>query len=379
MQVMTALTADLAAWPGIVLGIAPDGCVRASNGKLESAIGDDVRGRSFADLLDAESSRRKWERMLAAPASTRWELVLRGATRLLEPRAFSLARSSDDDVVWLIEHPADGRLEQMANQLETMNAELATVQRALFKEQARLAAALKELERSNAALDEFAYAASHDLKTPLRAIADYAELLATGPSASRLDDEERGYLARMDVLSTKMRGMIDAVLQFARAGRGSGRAERVSTAEMLREVVGFLAPPPGVEIHVDSDLPTLDLQRVPFEQVFRNLISNAIKYRRSEGARIDVTARDVGAYWEFTVSDNGPGIAPTQQDRIWRLFHTTRPRDGSGIGLALVKRLVEAQGGQVRVESTPGAGARFHVLWPKTPPSTTIVDGNAGY
>jgi signal transduction histidine kinase len=371
--------ADLAAWPGIVLGIAPDGSVRASNGKLESAIGDDVTGRPFADVLDAESSRRKWERMLASPQSSRWELVLRGRTRLLEPRAFSLARSNEDDVVWLIEHPADARLEQMANQLEAMNGELATVQRALFKEQARLAAALKELERSNAALDEFAHAASHDLKTPLRAIADYAELLSTGSAVERLDEEERGYLARMTVLSTKMRGMIDAVLQFARAGRPSGHVERVSTAEVLRDVVTFLAPPNDVQIDISAELPTLQLQRVPFEQVFRNLVSNAIKYRRAEGARIEVAARDVGGHWEFTVADNGPGIPSAQQERIWRLFHTTRPGEGSGIGLALVKRLVEAQGGQVRVESTPGEGSRFHTRWPKEPPGTTTVDGNSGY
>ena len=80
-----------------------------------------------------------------------------------------------------------------------------------------------------------------------------------------------------------------------------------------------------------------------------------------------------------TVSDNGTGIPPTQQERIWRLFHTTRPADGSGIGLALVKRLVEAQGGQVRVESTLDEGSRFHVRWPKVPPGTTTIDGNASF
>lgn len=379
MPEMTALTADLSAWPGVVLGIAPDGSVRASNGKLESAIGAGVTGRPFADLLDAESSRRKWERMLASPESARWELVLRGPTKLLEPRAFSLARSADDDVVWLIEHPADARLEQMAQQLEAMNAELATVQRALFKEQARLAAALKELERSNAALDEFAYAASHDLKTPLRAIADYTELLSTGSAHERLDEEERGYLARMTVLSAKMRGMIDAVLEFARAGRPSGHAERVATADVFRDIVTFIAPPPDAEIVIGSRLPTLQVQRVPFEQVFRNLLSNAVKYRRAVGARIELTGREDGAFWVFTVSDNGPGIAATQHERIWRLFHTTRPGDGSGIGLALVRRLVEAQGGQVRVESTLGEGSHFHVWWPKEPPGATRIDGNAGY
>jgi signal transduction histidine kinase len=201
--------------------------------------------------------------------------------------------------------------------------------------------------------------------------------LSTGRAAARLDEEERGYLARMSTLSTKMRGMIDAVLQFARAGRTSSHVERASTAELLADVARFLAPPEDVQIIISPSLPTLTLQRVPFEQVFRNLISNAIKYRRAESARVEVTARDAGTFWEFTVADNGPGIAANQQERIWRLFHTTRPGDGSGIGLALVKRLVEAQGGQASLTSTPGEGSQFHVRWPKAPPSTTTLDGNA--
>jgi signal transduction histidine kinase len=366
---------DLADWPGIVLAVSADGRVRASNGKLDALIGDAVVGQPFVDFLDAESSRKKWERFSSDRANdaARVELVLRARTTLHEPLAFSIVRAAvggDAPALWLIEHPADPRSARLRGQVEEINAELATAQRALFKEQARLANALKELERSNAALDEFAHAASHDLKAPLRAIADYAEILSTSASP-RLDGEERGYVERLGVLAAKMRAMIDAVLEYARAGRTSSSAQLVDSGELLREVVDFLEPPSDVTIEISRDLPSFELRRVPFEQVFRNLLSNAIKYRRAGGAHVRVSASSVGDSWEFVVADDGPGIAPSQQERIWRLFHTTRPGDGTGIGLALVKRLVEAEGGRVSVESRSGEGASFRVQWPKHARSTS--------
>lgn len=372
---MTSMTTvpmlvSLDAWPGVVLGVSPEGEIVASNGRLEGLIGVDVVGRAVVDLLDAESSRRKWERIVAAGGESPrgWELIFHGAARLLEPRTFSVMQSGDAPAptLWLVEHPVDRRLDAMSGQLEVMNAELTTTQRALVKEQGRLAAALKELERSNAALDEFAHAASHDLKAPLRAIIDYAELLQD-ETRDLLPAEPRSYLARVAFLSAKMRRMIDAVLEYARAGRASGSVERTDTGVAMRELVEFLAPPADVAVEIDATLPTLDVERVPFDQVFRNLISNAIKYRRPEGARVRVSAKAEGDCWRFTVADNGPGIVASQHERIWRLFQTTRPEDGTGIGLAVVKRIVDAQGGRVYVESVPGDGARFHVLWPSRP------------
>jgi signal transduction histidine kinase len=247
-----------------------------------------------------------------------------------------------------------------------LNADLTTTQRALVKEQARLAAALNDLERSNAALDEFAHAASHDLKAPLRAIVDYAELIAAEAGAS-LPDEPRGYLDRILALSVKMRGMIDAVLEYARVGRASSSVELADSGLVLRDVLDFLAPPPEIRFELASAMPVFEMDRVPFEQVFRNLFSNAIKYRRADGAQVRVTVGDENTHWKFVVADNGPGIAASQHQRIWNLFHTSRPQQGTGIGLALVKRIVEAQGGQVFVESAPGEGARFIVAWPKRP------------
>lgn len=365
-----ATSIDLIGWPGVVIGVGSDGVVHASNGRLETLVKTPVIGRPIMDLLDAESSARKWERlarMTRDDSEKRWELIFHGTSSLLEPRTFTaIVGESDASAVWLVEHPVDARLDSMAGEMASVNAELATTQRALFIERGRLAAALKELERSNAALDEFAHAASHDLKAPLRAIIDYMELLEAD-LGDRLEDESHDALKRVGVLAVKMRGMIDAVLEYARAGRATSAIDRIDSTAVIDEIVEFLAAPPEISIVIDRAMPVFEVARVPFEQVFRNLIANAIKYRRADGAKIQVSASGDGECWHFVVADNGPGISENQQGRIWRLFQTSRPKEGTGIGLALVKRLVDAHGGRVFVESEQGEGARFHVLWPKQP------------
>lgn len=364
------LSVDLAHWPGIVIAVV-DGTIVASNGCLEKALGRAVVGEGVTAVLDLESSARKWERIISMPsdAARTWELILRGTTSLPEPRTFSVARDVGERGAartWLVEHPRDRRRDAADSEMAAVNSELGVAQRELVKERARLASARDALTRSNAALDEFAHAVSHDLKAPLRAILEYAELIErdAGPV---LSEELRGYLERVTVLSHKMRRMIDAVLEYARVGRVTSVRERADSGEVLREVVEFLAPPDDVTIELAPDLPTFDMERVPFEQVFRNLLANAVKYRRASGARVAVSAVDEADSWRFEVADNGPGISPGQQSRIWGLFQTSDPRESTGIGLALVKRIAEAQGGRVSVESTPGEGACFAVTWPKRP------------
>jgi signal transduction histidine kinase len=371
----TSPIVDLSTWPGIVLGFGRDGRIAASNGRAEVLLDRAVIGAELRELLDPESSQRKWERISELRESDNgkaWELIFRTPETLIGPMTFSvLAGESSAPTAWLVEHPTDPRVTMMTGEMESVNAELVTAQRALVIEQRRLAAALRELERSNSALDEFAHVASHDLKAPLRAIIDYAELLEAdvGP---QLGTEQLGYLRRVNVLALRMRRMIGDVLEYARAGRETNVYEAVDTGALLREVVEYLAAPAGVRVMVDDGMPITALPRVPFEQVFRNLVGNAIKYRREHDATVRLSARDDGDCWHFIVADNGPGIPPAQRERIWQLFHTTRPGEGTGIGLAVVKRIVESEGGRVYVQSTAGEGAQFNVLWPKQPrPSAT--------
>jgi signal transduction histidine kinase len=223
------------------------------------------------------------------------------------------------------------------------------------------------LEASNRELDQFAYVASHDLKAPLRGIATLSEWIEEAV-ASEASPETR---QQMDLLRGRVRrleSLIEGILNYSRAGRVRDKFERVNVGVLLAECRDLLAPPAEATIDIASDMPTLFTERVPLQQVFMNLISNALKHAGKRDVRIRVACADIGSAYDFTVSDDGPGIAAQFHERIWGIFQTLQPRDrmeGTGIGLSVVKKLVETRGGQVRIESEPGAGATFHVSWPK--------------
>ena len=145
--------------------------------------------------------------------------------------------------------------------------------------------------------------------------------------------------------------------------------DEVDVGRLVGEVVDLLAPPPSVDVHIDPSLPVIRSEKLPLQQVFQNLIGNAIKYTRRPDASIRVTAKDAGEPWEFAVQDNGPGIAPEYHAKIFGLFQTLEARDkveATGIGLSIVQKTVESRGGRVWVESEPGAGTTFRFTWPKT-------------
>jgi signal transduction histidine kinase len=225
------------------------------------------------------------------------------------------------------------------------------------------------LERSNRELDSFAYAASHDLRAPLRGIANLAQwieedLLAT----DQLKPETREMLELMRGRMHRMEGLIEGLLQYSRAGRVHQQPERVNVGALVREVVDLLSPPESVSITMARDLPVVVTERLLLQQVFMNLIGNAVKHANRADASIAIGARRVGPFYEMSVRDNGPGIAAEFHERIWGIFQTLEARDhveGAGIGLALVKKIVEAQSGRVWVESSPGHGATFKFLWRK--------------
>ena len=219
-------------------------------------------------------------------------------------------------------------------------------------------------------LDRFAYVASHDLKAPLRGIASLAQWIQDD-AGERLGDESKEHLRLLQTRVHRMAALIDGILAYSRAGRALDPPETVDTGVLVREVVELLAPPPEVTIQLPADMPTLETERVPLQQVFMNLLGNAVKH--ASAARSDVV---IGIDWhdldeaaEFSVTDNGPGIAPQYHERIWEMFQTLAARDkveGTGIGLSVVKKVVESRGGTVSIESAPDRGARFRFVWPKT-------------
>jgi PAS domain S-box-containing protein len=276
------------------------------------------------------------------------------------------------------------RLQEQAVELETQAEELRLLAEALHHRNEELQAALADAktaretaERSAAAaidayreLDQFAYVASHDLKAPLRGIANLAQWIQDD-TGERLGAESTEHMRLLQGRVHRMEALIDGILAYSRAGRMLNSPERVDTGALVREVIELLAPPPEVSIEVPSQMPAVNAERVPLQQVFLNLIGNAVKHTRVERSDVIVRVnwRDLGDAFEFSVSDNGPGIDPEFHERIWGIFQTLAPRDkveGTGIGLSVVRKIVESRGGSTSVESAPSQGATFRFIWPKT-------------
>ena len=223
-----------------------------------------------------------------------------------------------------------------------------------------------KLSQSNAHLEQFAYSASHDLKAPLRAIDSLSEWIEQdlGEAMGQETKENMGLLRGR---VRRMEGFLDSLLTYSRAGRVAHDVATVDTSSLIQDIME-MEPRGGLTIKIQSGMPTFQTPRVPLEQVIRNLVSNAIKHHDRDDGAIEVFSRESGNFYEFAVSDDGPGIPPEFHDRVFQIFQTLKSRDeveGSGMGLALVKKTVEAHGGNVTLESSGGRGTTFRFTWPK--------------
>lgn len=366
----TPIPSWLRQFPGVVLRLDPEGVILDSNGRLEAALGHPVVGRRFGDLLDQGPSRAKWTRMVGGEQGvvpqSGWELILCAGDTALDPRRFTLSRDEAAGGWWVMEHPGDPGVDSARVAVMEVNTELVETQRELVREQHRLSAVLRDLERSNRALDEFAHAVSHDLRAPLRSIAYYAKWLEEDARPA-LAGDARAHLEKIQAQAGRMQAMVEGVLQYARAGRLRSQAEVVHLDALVDDVVHFLAPPPSVRISADGPLPTLVTERAPLQQVLLNLVANAVTHG-GEGVHVAITAEDRGREIEVAVADDGPGVPPLMRDRIWELFHTGATGakgGGTGIGLAVVRRLVEDRGGRAWVAESSGPGTTIRFTWPK--------------
>ncbi|MCB0082707.1 MAG: PAS domain S-box protein, partial [Caldilineaceae bacterium] len=231
----------------------------------------------------------------------------------------------------------------------------------------RIRSRTAELEHSNRELDQFAYVASHDLRAPLRAINHLANWIVEDANEV-LPPASQQHLVTLRGRIQRMEKLLEDLLTYSRVGRRPTVVEQVASADLVAQIVEMLNPPSGFSVNAAGKLPTFSTQRVPLELVLRNLIQNAIKHHDRADGHVTVSVREEAEWIEFAVQDDGPGIAPAFHERIFQIFQTLQPRDdveGSGMGLAVVKKVVESLGGAIAVDSAEGQGATFRFTWPK--------------
>ncbi len=230
-----------------------------------------------------------------------------------------------------------------------------------------LARQTRRLERSNKELEEFAYVASHDLRAPLRAISTLAEWIeADLGDVLKGETREQMHLLRGRV--QRMDRLLSDLLEYARVGREELAVECVDVRELLAEVIDLSNTTKRFRFEIASSLPCFETAKVPLKRVFLNLLNNAVKHHHRDEGRVTICVDDHGDYFEFSVADDGPGVAAQFHERVFQMFQTLKPRDiveGSGMGLALVRRIVDDANGKVWLDSQEGQGATFRFTWPK--------------
>lgn len=325
-------------------------------------------GKSLTELVVSQADQQKWQDLFASfireeqtVLNHKVEILTKAKERRwLEIRVVPFPDADGftigtfgtiNDITEL--QQTEANLQAQANQLIQLNAELMDT--------------TTQLEKRNQELDQFAYVTSHDLKAPLRAIANLSEWIEEDLEGQLTGDtRDQMTLLRNRVL--RMENLINGLLSYSRAGRLQEPYQIVDVKQLVAEVVDSLDVPKTFEVRLDTALSHLKARILPLQQVFASLIDNAIKHHDQDQGVIEITAEDKGNHYQFKVTDDGPGIASQYHDKVFSIFQTLKARDSfesTGIGLSIVKKIVEAQGGAIAVVSQLGAGATFCFTWPK--------------
>jgi light-regulated signal transduction histidine kinase (bacteriophytochrome) len=248
---------------------------------------------------------------------------------------------------------------------ERKQAELMLQERTieLVKLNSILAQTTALLRERNQELDQFAYVVSHDLKAPLRAIANLSEWIEDDLSG-KLPAENQQQFALLRKRVYRMEALINGLLEYSRVGRTETSIETVQVGALLEDIVDSIAPPASFTLTIAPNMPTLRTKRMLLGQVFSNLISNAIKHNETINGLVAIGVNEQNSFYEFSVSDNGPGIDPKYHQKIFTIFQTLKSRDeqeNTGVGLSIVKKIVETEGGQIILKSEVGKGSTFYL------------------
>jgi signal transduction histidine kinase len=231
----------------------------------------------------------------------------------------------------------------------------------------RLAEMLKKVESANNELKDFASIVSHDLKAPLRGVKTLA-LWILEDCGDKFDTKSTQQMNLLLERIERMYNLIDGVLRYSRIGQVDGEQKQINLDAFIPEVIDMVVPPEHIKVTIENKLPVISCEETHIMQVFQNLISNAIKYNDKQHGTIKIGCVEEGNFWKFSVTDNGPGIEEKHFERIFKMFNTLNLNEnihGTGVGLTVVKKIVELYGGKIWVESEFGKGSAFFFTLPK--------------
>ncbi len=295
-------------------------------------------------------------------------ILTRSVTRPIEQVTRGVRAMERGDAEHIeVSAPKGDELYDLAQAINRMRDELSHSYRELARAARRARVRADALERANVDLDRFAYAASHDLRAPLRGISTLAEFI--GEDLQGVEGVGEDVHANITLLRRRVQRMdnlLMGLLDYSRVGRAGIEPERVDVGALVASVIERLAVPPGFEIVIEDPLPVLETPRALLERVLLHLIGNAIKHHDRREGRIEVAYEKTARHAVFTVRDDGPGIPVALHEKAFKIFSTLKRRDeveGSGLGLALVRKIVETVGGTLTLESS-GRGAAFILHWP---------------
>ncbi|WP_051084315.1 ATP-binding protein [Segetibacter koreensis] len=247
------------------------------------------------------------------------------------------------------------------------NDELSELTRSLNRMAEMLEETISLLQRKNKELDQFAYIVSHDLKAPLRGIDNLISWVQED-YANQLPSGVQEYLDLVKGRVTRSENLIQGILTYARVGKEVKEHEEIKLTALIDEILENLPVKQGIHINVQKDMPVIYSEKIPLMQIFTNLISNAIKYHNKEKGEIKVYSKEQKNNYEFFVEDDGPGIASSHQKKIFMIFQTLQDRDSfesTGVGLAIVKKILDDRKEQIKILSEPGKGSVFSFTWSK--------------
>jgi len=268
----------------------------------------------------------------------------------------------------------DKRTAQLRGAVNTLNMEIierknaeSELQRLNEDLEHRVVIRTSEAERRAKDLEQFAYVTSHDLKAPLRGIANLAQWISDDLQG-KINGDTQEQLKLLHDRVSRMHELIEGLLEYSRVGRTAISYTQVDVRELLEEIVDSLSPPERLSIEIGDGMPVFKADRLQLSQVFSNLIGNSIKYHGGDTGHIWIKTWESGDCYEFEVSDDGQGIAPEYHEKVFLMFQTLETRDygsNTGIGLALVKKIVQEHGGDITLNSDTNKGASFRFTWPR--------------